>query len=1147
MSVQHQVFRIVKICGKTVSAGVGFLCCALPVNAHASTFLDFSNGLTGWTQSGSVAVLSTTNAFTVGGQPYSLTPAVGDQMAKITPGGGYNQVGTVESSFGLTPGSISNLVSGTTNYGYIYKQFTLAAGTYSFAWAYAANDYQPFNDGVMFSVAGQGTQQVGILALNGASPTYVPAQASTLVLGSYGTTQWIITSFTISATGTYTIGFADFNYNDTSVSPVFYVASKPGTFTGNAVATTGGVPPSDIDTSTPYFSSSNLGTSVNPVFSGGKLRVDSATVASALSIGAAGGTIDQNGQTSTFTGVIADAASGTPGALSIVNNASGGSVTFTGVNTYTGATHIGAGATLALAGAGSIAASSGVSNDGVFDISGLAADTAVTSLSGSGQVALGARTLSLSNAAGTFDGTISGTGGLRVQGGTEVLAGNNTYSGGTTLAGGSLHVASDTNLGAAAGALTFHGGDLTITQSMDTARAIVIGAEGASLTTLAGVTLDASGPISGTGSLVKNGAGTLAVSGANTFTGGTLINGGTVQIGSGSSLGSGAIVLNGATLGTTASLTAAQQLIVTGASTVDVAAGTSAVLSGAIASAAGTACLSKSGGGALTIAGSASLASGACVAAGTLRANGSITGAVDVLAAGTLRGVGAIDGALSVSGRLAPGNSPGTLAVNGTVTMNPGSTFEVDIDGTGTGTGAGNYSRLLVFGANHPFVAAGTLAPLLRGITGDATNTFVPNLGDTYRIVTAEGGISGRFDTLAQPSDGLQAGTRLQAFYDMNGSNSIDLRVTPVSYATTLAAENDNARAAAALLDTIMGAQDKGSASALQSQLIYAVASAQAAQIGPVTKTLSGEIHADMAAAAPRAALGVQGQVAAHLSDIATGSIDHGQTLWANVTHGNNTSASDSHASGFTSRDNQVATGADIVRNATTKVGVGFAYTQTNVSADSGNGAIEESMGFVYGQHALGRVLIDGTLGYGAQSWDTHHADALGTTSGLTSGTHGRDVLAATGVRLPVDIGTQRLEPFARAIYQHVSRDASSEGAVSPAALSLDSYSGNGVRMMTGLAGGSRVQDPLAQRVTYRFTAAVGVDAGSLTRPSVDASLAGLGLTTTSPHSGRVFGQLGLDGTLRVSKNGHLFAHVEGEAAARRTAYGLTAGARVAF
>jgi hypothetical protein len=127
--------------------------------------------------------------------------------------------------------------------------------------------------------------------------------------------------------------------------------------------------------------------------------------------------------------------------------------------------------------------------------------------------------------------------------------------------------------------------------------------------------------------------------------------------------------------------------------------------------------------------------------------------------------------ALPVTGKLAPGNSPGTLYSTGTVTMTSGSTFEEDIDGTGTGTGAGNYSRLIISGSTSQFIAAGTLTPLLRGITTDpaiptstANNTFTPSLGDSFRIVSAEGGIVGRFSSLVQPSAGLAADAQLVAF-----------------------------------------------------------------------------------------------------------------------------------------------------------------------------------------------------------------------------------------------------------------------------------------------------------------------------------------------------------------------------------------------
>ena len=102
-----------------------------------------------------------------------------------------------------------------------------------------------------------------------------------------------------------------------------------------------------------------------------------------------------------------------------------------------------------------------------------------------------------------------------------------------------------------------------------------------------------------------------------------------------------------------------------------------------------------------------------------------------------------IAGPVTVHGRLAPGNSPGTLHASATVEMQRGSIFQQDINGLGTGAGPGNYSRLLITGAGNQFIAGGaTLVPNLVGITGSDTYTpYVPQLGDAFRIISAEGGV----------------------------------------------------------------------------------------------------------------------------------------------------------------------------------------------------------------------------------------------------------------------------------------------------------------------------------------------------------------------------------------------------------------------
>jgi hypothetical protein len=148
---------------------------------------------------------------------------------------------------------------------------------------------------------------------------------------------------------------------------------------------------------------------------------------------------------------------------------------------------------------------------------------------------------------------------------------------------------------------------------------------------------------------------------------------------------------------------------------------------------------------------------------------------------------------------------------------------------------------------------------------------------------------------------------------------------------------------------------------------------------------------------------------------------------------------------------------------------------------------------------------------------------------------------------LPIELAAHKVEPFVRAIYQHEQRDGANEGATSISALTLNDYSASGTRFLAGLSGGSLSQDPLAQTLTYKLSAAVGTDTGSLIRTSVGSELAGQALTIQSPHSGREFGQLSLGGTVRVAKQGYLFVGADTEIAARRTSYGITGGVRVGF
>lgn len=126
----------------------------------------------------------------------------------------------------------------------------------------------------------------------------------------------------------------------------------------------------------------------------------------------------------------------------------------TGTNIYTGSTSI-QGGTLALTSGGSISQSRliGIDQGAIFDISNTTSGSSIKGLSGTGSVVLGAKDLAITGTTsganaggGSFDGVISGTGGLTVdlnrtgQGGLFSLNGANTYSGATTISSGSLAV-----------------------------------------------------------------------------------------------------------------------------------------------------------------------------------------------------------------------------------------------------------------------------------------------------------------------------------------------------------------------------------------------------------------------------------------------------------------------------------------------------------------------------------------------------------------------------------------------------------------------------------------------------------------------------------------------------------------------------------
>ena len=832
----------------------------------------------------------------------------------------------------------------------------------------------------------------------------------------------------------------------------------------------------------------------------------------------------------------------------------GGLLNLCGADAAPGVTVISSGATLSLSGGASIASSSGVADNGVLDISAISAGASLQSLSGNGTVALGGQNLTLTHANDAFAGVIGGSGGLAVTGGTETFSGVNTYAGGTSVSGGArVIVASDAALGNTSGALTLNNGTLEASTSFTSTRNIVLQGA-ATFDEDPGATLTQAGQVSGNGHVTKDGDGTLVLAGdnrnwgmvGNDALGGITINDGLVQVTNSYGLGYGLLTLNSGVIATTVDILTGQTLLIGGNTVLNTDAGTTTTLSGTVDTDGTGQCFLKTGAGTLVVAGPTSLTNGTCIEDGRLLANGTLNSVVTVDVGGTLRGTGTITGPITVFGTLAPGNSPGTLTTTASVTMANGSVFQDDINGTGTGTGPGNYSRLLVQGAGSQFIVSGaTLDINLLHITGAVAYTpYVPLLGDSFRIVTADGGIIGRFAAFAQPA-GLASGTRAALFYDQLGNNSIDVRVVPLSYSAFLQSHggNINALSTGNALDQILDADQAATASATQDQLAFAVAGLNAAELPRVMSALSGEVHADVAVVAPEADQWLQRSVARQLE-----AGDAGEALWMDSTTNKGKWNSDAQGSGFIANREQIAFGFDLLLGQPNRLGLGFSHSLTDVAAAAGYGSVEENMGFVYGQVSLAPLVVDGLFGAGSSRWDTTRADPLDfTTQRLKANPHGNDSLASLGVRWPVHVTGLVLAPYVRALWQRAARDSFSEGDAIDA-LSGPGYEARGLRSTVGLSGGSESQSPLASVLTYQFDLGIAHDTGRLGRPVVNASLQGAAIEDQAPETGRTFVLANITGTVRLGSHTYVYLGLSEEARSGKSEDGgINAGVRARF
>ena len=276
---------------------------------------------------------------------------------------------------------------------------------------------------------------------------------------------------------------------------------------------------------------------------------------------------------------------------------------------------------------------------------------------------------------------LSGSGSVVQQGsGTLLLLGKNTYTGGTIVNGGTIAIVDDSGLGAPSSSLTLSNGTLA-SYGMDviSTRSVTLVGTGTLSVPIPSFQLDMRGPISGDGSLIKNGPGILVLSGANTYTGGTSVLAGTLVVGSSSSLGSGALSLAaGTNFVMNSSATFANTANISGANTFSLN-GNTVTWNGAITDGTAPGALNITGGGTLNLTAKNTYTGGTSVLAGTL-----IVGSSSSLGSGALSlatGTNLVINSSATFANAANISGASTFSLNGnTVTWNG-----VITDGTAPG------------------------------------------------------------------------------------------------------------------------------------------------------------------------------------------------------------------------------------------------------------------------------------------------------------------------------------------------------------------------------------------------------------------------------------------------------------------------------
>ncbi len=283
--------------------------------------------------------------------------------------------------------------------------------------------------------------------------------------------------------------------------------------------------------------------------------------------------------------------------------------------------------------------------------------------------------------------------------------------------------------------------------------------------------------ITGEGGFTKAGPGQLRMHAANTYSGATHVDAGNVRVYHADAMQNSTVHINvnngldlqidNVVLGGLAGMGALNLKAYTlyaGNNNADTS------YDGAIS---GTGALTKVGDGVLALTGENSYGGATAVSGGSLLVNGTHTGGdYTVTDGGTLGGEGEIHAGVTIGsgGMLAPGQSVGKLNINGDLTFEAGSFFDVDlakVDGIEL--------------ADLVAMTGGLYLDENAAIRVSLLDSFSPDVGASFTILSGESHIEGAFHDEVLVGDGFGYQTTFDGWksFELSYGNSVVLTVVP--------------------------------------------------------------------------------------------------------------------------------------------------------------------------------------------------------------------------------------------------------------------------------------------------------------------------------------------------------------------------------